>query len=148
MKSKNNFIYTCTQEIYTQVVDTQNKETLKAIEKYCEEKGYIPNLIDKDKLEEILILGMTSQENEQNFRNTLIINSPTSVSIGNITYYDLDTKLVGKINKLLKDKDNLQSKINDAIFVYETRNTVEGKKLRFYQGKDVKDLMYEVLKEE
>lgn len=54
----NNFIYTYTHKIITQVVDTENKETINAIEKYCEENDIIPNLIDKDKLELILRLGI------------------------------------------------------------------------------------------
>lgn len=49
---------TYTQKIITQVIDTQDKETLKAIEKYCEENGIIPNLIDKDKLDLVLKLGI------------------------------------------------------------------------------------------
>ena len=46
----------------TQVVDMESKETIKAIERYCEENGYIPNLIDKDKLELILKLGINEYQ--------------------------------------------------------------------------------------
>lgn len=67
-KDDDNFIYTYTHKIMTQVVDMENKETIKAIERYCEENDYIPNLIDKDKLELILRLGM----NEYQRRNKQI----------------------------------------------------------------------------
>ena len=57
-----NFIYTYTHKLMTQVVDMENKETIKAIERYCEENNYIPNLIDKDKLELILKLGINEYQ--------------------------------------------------------------------------------------
>ena len=44
--------------MFTQVINKQDKETLKAIEKYCEENDIIPNLIDKDKLDLVLKLGI------------------------------------------------------------------------------------------
>lgn len=57
-KDNDNFIYTYTHKIMTQVVEMENKETVKAIERYCKENGYIPNLIDRNKLELILKLGI------------------------------------------------------------------------------------------
>ena len=61
-KDDDNFIYTYTNKIMTQVVDMENKETVKAIERYCEENGYIPNLIDRNKLELILKLGINEYQ--------------------------------------------------------------------------------------
>lgn len=49
---------TYTQKMITRVIDKQDKETLKAIEKYSEENDIIPNLIDKDKLNLVLRLGI------------------------------------------------------------------------------------------
>lgn len=51
-------LITYTQKMFTQVINKQDKETLKAIEKYCEENDIIPNLIDKDKLDLVLKLGI------------------------------------------------------------------------------------------
>lgn len=53
-----NIIYSTTQKMFTKVLDTQEKETIKAIEEYCEENNIIPNLIDKDKLDLVLQLGI------------------------------------------------------------------------------------------
>lgn len=50
-------------------------------------------------------------------------------------------------DKLDDYTQQLESKINQAIFIYEIRNTNEGKKLRFFEGKHTHDLMYEALKE-
>lgn len=57
-KDENNFIYSATQKMTTAIVDMQNKETLKAIETYFRENNIIPNLIDKNKLDLILKLGI------------------------------------------------------------------------------------------
>lgn len=57
-EQENSIIYSTTQKMITQVVDIQNKETIKAIERYCEENNIIPNLIDKDKLDLVLRLGI------------------------------------------------------------------------------------------
>ena len=53
--------------------------------------------------------------NEELFRNKLMISSPTSISLGRITWFALDTKLVGRVKALLEERDNLQSKIDKAI---------------------------------
>lgn len=53
-----NIIYSTTQKMMTQVVDTQNKETIRVIEEYCAENNIIPNLIDKNKLDLVLKLGI------------------------------------------------------------------------------------------
>lgn len=53
-----NIIYSTTQKMFTKVLDIQEKETIKAIEEYCEKNNIIPNLIDKDKLDLVLRLGI------------------------------------------------------------------------------------------
>lgn len=58
MNDNGDFIYDYTQKMITQVVSNQDKETLKAIERYCEENNIIPNIIEKEKLELILKLGI------------------------------------------------------------------------------------------
>ena len=54
----NEFIYKTTQKMITQIVNTQDQETIKAIKRYCEENNIIPNLIDEDKLKLVLKLGI------------------------------------------------------------------------------------------
>lgn len=58
MKEHGNFIYETVTKMMTQIVDTTDKETMKAIERYCEENNIIPNLIDKNKLDLVLRLGI------------------------------------------------------------------------------------------
>lgn len=57
-ETEDSIIYSTTQKIFTKVFDMQEKETLKAIEEYCEENNIIPNLIDKEKLDLVLRLGI------------------------------------------------------------------------------------------
>lgn len=57
-------ILTYSQKMITKVVSNQDKETLKAIERYCEENNIIPNIIEKEKLDLVLKLGI----NEYNKR--------------------------------------------------------------------------------
>lgn len=57
-ETKDSVIYSTTQKMFTKVFDMQEKETLKAIEEYCEENNIIPNLIDKEKLDLVLRLGI------------------------------------------------------------------------------------------
>ena len=49
--------------------------------------------------------------NEELFRNKLMISSPTSISLGHITWFALDTKLVGRVKTLIKENDTLKEKI-------------------------------------
>ena len=58
MNDNGDFIYEYTQKMITQVVSNQDKETLKEIERYCEENNIIPNIIEKEKLDLILKLGI------------------------------------------------------------------------------------------
>lgn len=53
-----NCIATCTEKMITEIVSIKCKETLKAIERYCEENNIIPNIIEKEKLDLILALGI------------------------------------------------------------------------------------------
>lgn len=57
-EQEDSIIYSTTQKMFTKVIDMQEKETLKAIEEYCEENNIIPNLIDKEKLDLVLKLGI------------------------------------------------------------------------------------------
>ena len=57
-ETKDSIIYSATQKMFTKVFDMQEKETLKVIEEYCEKNNIIPNLIDKEKLDLVLRLGI------------------------------------------------------------------------------------------
>lgn len=46
-----NCITTYTEKMITEIISNHDKETLKAIERYCEENNIIPNIIEKDKLD-------------------------------------------------------------------------------------------------
>ena len=59
-----NCIANYTEKIITEIVSNHDKETLKAIERYCEENNIIPNIIEKEKLDLVLKLGI----NEYNRR--------------------------------------------------------------------------------
>lgn len=51
-------IATYTEKMITKIVSEQDKATLKAIERYCEENNIIPNIIEKEKLDLVLRLGI------------------------------------------------------------------------------------------
>ena len=51
-------IATYTEKMITKIISKQDKETFKAIERYCEENNIIPNIIEKEKLDLVLKLGI------------------------------------------------------------------------------------------
>lgn len=53
-----NCIASYTEKMITKIVSVQDKETLKAIERYCKENNLIPNIIEKEKLDLVLKLGI------------------------------------------------------------------------------------------
>ena len=59
-----NCIVSYTEKMITEIISKHDKETLKAIERYCEENNIIPNIIEKEKLDLVLKLGI----NEYNKR--------------------------------------------------------------------------------
>ena len=59
---ENDFVYQYSQKMITQIVNKQNEETLKAIQRYCEENNVYPNIIDEDKLKIVLQLGIAEYE--------------------------------------------------------------------------------------
>ena len=67
-EQEDSVIYSTTQKMFTKVFNMQEKETLRAIEEYCEENNIIPNLIDKDKLDLVLKLGIQAL-NEREWKN-------------------------------------------------------------------------------
>ena len=52
------------EKMIIEIVSKHDKATLKAIERYCEENNIIPNIIEKEKLDLVLRLGI----NEYNKR--------------------------------------------------------------------------------
>lgn len=52
-------IATYTEKMITKIVSSKDEETLKVIERYCEENNVIPNIIEKEKLDLVLKLGIT-----------------------------------------------------------------------------------------
>lgn len=54
----NGLILETSQKMFTKILDVQEQETIKAALKYCEENDLIPNIIDKDKLDLVLKLGI------------------------------------------------------------------------------------------
>lgn len=53
-----NWIASYSGKMIIEIVSNQEKETLKAIERYCKENNIIPNIIEKEKLDLILKLGI------------------------------------------------------------------------------------------
>lgn len=54
----NEYIYSATQKVCMAIAKSLDKETIKMIRKYCEEKGIIPQIIEEEKLELVLRLGI------------------------------------------------------------------------------------------
>lgn len=53
-----NCIASYTEKIITEIVSNHDKKTIEAIERYCEENNIIPNIIEKEKLDLVLKLGI------------------------------------------------------------------------------------------
>ena len=51
-------IATYTEKMITKIISSKDEATLKAIERYCEENNIIPNIIEKEKLDLVLKLGI------------------------------------------------------------------------------------------
>ena len=51
-------IATYTEKMITKIVSSKDEETLKVIERYCDENNVIPNIIEKEKLDLVLKLGI------------------------------------------------------------------------------------------
>lgn len=88
--------------------------------------------------------------NEELFRNKLMISSPTSISLGHITWFALDTKLVGRVKTLLEERDNLQFKIDKAIeYLYEHSQYNDGDGVHYIKEDEYcVDYLLDILKEE
>ena len=56
--NEENCIFSYTEKMITEIVSKHDKATLKAIERYCEENNIIPNIIEKEKLDLVLRLGI------------------------------------------------------------------------------------------
>ena len=61
-----NYIFSTTHKIITEIVSKEDKATMKAIERYCEENNIIPNIIEKERLDKILQLGVKAYLEEIN----------------------------------------------------------------------------------
>lgn len=57
--NEENCIVSYTEKMITEIISKHDKETLKTIERYCEENNIIPNIIEKEKLDLVLRLGIT-----------------------------------------------------------------------------------------
>jgi len=56
--NKEDFIHTQSYKLYTKIAKESEKQSYNAIKQYCEENNIIPNLIDENKLKEVLRLGL------------------------------------------------------------------------------------------
>lgn len=56
--NEENYIVSYVAKMITEIVSENDKETLKAIERYCEENNIISNIIEKEKLDLVLKLGI------------------------------------------------------------------------------------------
>lgn len=56
--NENDLIFTYTQKYITKIVKKNDEWTIKAINEYCKEHNIIPQIIEEEKLEEVLKLGI------------------------------------------------------------------------------------------
>lgn len=61
------YIFSTTHKIITEIVSKEDETTMKAIEKYCEENNIITNIIEKERLDLVLRLGIQAL-NERELR--------------------------------------------------------------------------------
>lgn len=57
-EDNNSVIFSTNYKMITKIVKKQEEETYKAILEYCKENNIIPNLIEEEKLQLVLRLGM------------------------------------------------------------------------------------------
>lgn len=53
-----NCVIPYTEKMIIEIVSKHDKATIEAIERYCEENNIIPNIIEKEKLDLVLRLGI------------------------------------------------------------------------------------------
>ena len=63
---EDNIVITTTMKMYTKIYNKQEEETMKAIKKYCDKKGYFANLIPEEQLDLILKLGIEKYNQLEN----------------------------------------------------------------------------------
>lgn len=56
--NEENCIFSYTEKMITEIISKHDKETLKVIERYCEKNNIIPNIVEKEKLDLVLKLGI------------------------------------------------------------------------------------------
>ena len=66
--SYDNTVFEYTEKFITHIIDMENREALKTILQYCEENNIIPNLIDKNRLDLVLKLGI-NELNKKDLEN-------------------------------------------------------------------------------
>lgn len=86
-EEKEDYVYTYTQKIISQVVSDNDDETIKAIKRYCEENNVFPNLISEERLKEILELGISKKTKIDDLQSQL----------------DMANKKLDKIEKYIKE---------------------------------------------
>lgn len=99
-----------TQKIYTQIFSDIEKESIKAIEKYCKENNIYSNIISEEKLKETLEKGIkfkTMIESLQQENKLLKIEKKQAIKSISHYIYERDV-----LRQQLKDKDE---KISNAI---------------------------------
>lgn len=67
MFNEENGIYSYAQKMIIEIVSQEDKETIRRIEQYCVENDIIPRIIEKEKLDLILKLGI--EEYNKKFLN-------------------------------------------------------------------------------
>ena len=58
MFNEENGIYSYAQKMIIEIVSQEDKETIRRIEQYCVENNIVPKIIEKEKLDLILKLGI------------------------------------------------------------------------------------------
>ena len=155
-----------------------NRETQEILEELKNKEITVDDLTHNDKIKLLDCITNLQEENEHlkyHLNDVIFDENNIDVELGarllrKLGYCDFDDVRQVYVNKhnnqplmqedtkekafYIRDDElddytqQLESKIERAKFIYETRNTVEGKKARFFEGKHTHDLMYEVLKGE
>ena len=101
-------IFSYTEKMITEIISKHDKETLKTIERYCEENNIFPNIIEKEKLDLVLKLGIDDY-NKHKFwvdlcDNREVING--KIKFNGMIYFISDIWCIDKSNKPLSIKFN------------------------------------------
>lgn len=142
-----------TEKMITEIVSKHDKATLEAIERYCEENNIIPNIIEKEKLDLVLKLGIAEYNKKFSMDKEIFVKK---IQVSEILFkYNVpinEAKIIGTFIEKLEQQCKKQKEINQKAIeyikerFYFNEETGEYALLHTFDKCNVKELL-DILKE-